>query len=35
MPWSETTPMKERLRFWRDYQRGLFESGRRGAFRPL
>lgn len=25
MPWSETTPMKERLRFWLDYQRGLFD----------
>ena len=24
MPWSETTPMKERLRFVKDYRRGLF-----------
>lgn len=24
MPWTETTPMRERIRFWRDYQRGIF-----------
>ena len=24
MPWSETTPMRERLRFLRDYQREMF-----------
>jgi transposase InsO family protein len=24
MPWGETTPMTERVRFWRDYQRGIF-----------
>jgi putative transposase len=25
MPWSETTPMRERIRFWQDYERGIFE----------
>jgi putative transposase len=24
MPWGETTSMQERVRFWRDYQRGIF-----------
>jgi putative transposase len=25
MPWNERTPMMERVRFWQDFQRGIFE----------
>ena len=24
MPWKETSPMRERIEFWKDYQRGVF-----------
>src|SRR5258705_11387368 len=24
MPWAETAPVNERLRFWQDFQRGIF-----------